>query len=57
MGMILTHFKPRNLKVLVLGLDAAGKTTLLYRIKDGRSIPGSIPTIGFNTEEVQVIML
>jgi len=43
MGMAFAqYFKPRNLKVLVLGLDAAGKTTMLYRIKEGRSLPGSI---------------
>ena len=55
MGLVVSHFmKPRNLKILVLGLDAAGKTTLLYRIKDGKALKSSIPTIGFNVEEIQV---
>ena len=34
-----------------MGLDAAGKTTLLYKLKLGENIT-SIPTIGFNVEEV-----
>ena len=40
-------------KVLILGLDAAGKTTLLYRLKLGQKVP-TIPTIGFNVEQVHV---
>jgi ADP-ribosylation factor 1/2 len=37
---------------LMLGLDAAGKTTLLYRLKLGE-VQHTIPTIGFNVETVQ----
>lgn len=37
--------------ILMLGLDASGKTTLLYRLKLGEVIT-TIPTIGFNVEEV-----
>lgn len=55
MGMLISHYaKRKNLKVLVLGLDAAGKTTLLYRLKDGR-VSSTIPTIGYNVEEIKVI--
>ncbi|KAH8305342.1 hypothetical protein KR044_006851 [Drosophila immigrans] len=35
--------------VLMIGLDAAGKTTTLYQLKLGSSLT-SIPTIGFNVE-------
>jgi small GTP-binding protein len=35
----------------MLGLDGAGKTTILYRLRLGEIIP-SIPTIGFNLESV-----
>ncbi|KAH8386440.1 hypothetical protein KR093_000578 [Drosophila rubida] len=35
--------------VLMIGLDAAGKTTALYQLKLGGSFT-SIPTIGFNVE-------
>jgi ADP-ribosylation factor protein 1 len=37
-------------KILMQGLDAAGKTTLLYKIFKGRNIETTIPTIGFNVE-------
>ena len=36
-------------KILMLGLDAAGKTTILYSLKLGR-VSNTIPTIGFNVE-------
>lgn len=37
----------QNCKILMLGLDAAGKTTILYSLKLGK-ITNTIPTIGFN---------
>ena len=39
-------------RVLMLGLDAAGKTTLLYKLKLNELV-SSVPTVGFNVEEVQ----
>ena len=38
-------------RVLLLGLDLAGKTTLLYKLKLGEVVT-CIPTIGFNVETV-----
>lgn len=38
-----------DLKVLFVGLDAAGKTSLLYRLKLGEVVT-TIPTIGPGTE-------
>lgn len=35
----------------MLGLDAAGKTTILYKLKLGQSVT-TIPTVGFNVETV-----
>ena len=35
----------------MLGLDAAGKTTITYKLKLGE-IVSSVPTIGFNYETV-----
>ena len=36
----------------MLGLDAAGKTTILYKLKLGEVV-SSVPTIGFNVESLQ----
>ena len=41
----------RDVKILMVGLDAAGKTTILYQLKLGELVT-PIPTIGFNVEEV-----
>ena len=51
MGNIPTKFqsKKKELRILVLGLDSAGKTTILYRLKTGETIH-SEPTVGFNAE-------
>ncbi|KAK2727385.1 hypothetical protein QYM36_008020 [Artemia franciscana] len=37
---------------VVIGLDAAGKTTILYKLKLGEIVT-TIPTIGFNVETVE----
>ncbi|NXX39604.1 ARF5 factor, partial [Tricholaema leucomelas] len=37
---------------LIVGLDAAGKTTILYKLKLGEIVT-TIPTIGFNVETVE----
>ncbi|VDP90929.1 unnamed protein product [Echinostoma caproni] len=37
---------------LIVGLDAAGKTTILYKLKLGEVVT-TIPTIGFNVETVE----
>lgn len=39
-------------RILMVGLDAAGKTTILYKLKLGE-VTTTIPTIGFNVETVQ----
>ncbi len=40
-------------RIVMLGLDAAGKTTVLYKIKLNETV-STIPTIGFNVEEVRL---
>jgi len=42
----------REKRILMVGLDAAGKTTVLYKLKLGEIVT-TIPTIGFNVETVQ----
>ncbi|KAK0618853.1 ADP-ribosylation factor family-domain-containing protein [Immersiella caudata] len=39
----------REVRILMLGLDAAGKTTILYNLKMQRQVT-TIPTVGFNVE-------
>ena len=48
----LFNFRKEETKILMVGLDAAGKTTILYKLKLGEVI-NTIPTIGFSVETVQ----
>ena len=48
---LLNSFSDMKCKILMLGLDAAGKTTILYQMKLNEAI-SSVPTVGFNVEEV-----
>ncbi|EPS68957.1 hypothetical protein M569_05811, partial [Genlisea aurea] len=46
-------FAKKQIKILFLGLDAAGKTTIVYRLKMGE-LANAIPTAGtFNLETVE----
>ncbi|XP_065909351.1 ADP-ribosylation factor 4-like [Dysidea avara] len=45
-------FGKKNMRILMVGLDAAGKTTILYKLKLGEIVT-TIPTIGFNVETVE----
>ena len=47
----LFNFKV-NKRVLMLGIDGAGKTTILYKLKLGE-VRTTIPTIGFNVESIE----
>uniref|UniRef100_A0A4W3IDJ8 ADP-ribosylation factor-like protein 1 n=1 Tax=Callorhinchus milii TaxID=7868 RepID=A0A4W3IDJ8_CALMI len=42
----------REMRILILGLDGAGKTTILYKLQVGEVVT-TIPTIGFNVETIQ----
>merc|ERR1712087_566259 len=44
--------KPKEDNYLMFGLDAAGKTTMGYKLKLGEVVT-TIPTIGFNVETVE----
>eukprot|EP01114_Cavostelium_apophysatum_P009985 TRINITY_DN2334_c0_g1_i2.p1 TRINITY_DN2334_c0_g1~~TRINITY_DN2334_c0_g1_i2.p1 ORF type:complete len:188 (-),score=29.54 TRINITY_DN2334_c0_g1_i2:37-600(-) len=57
MGNFLTLFSDLFVtkcpqRLVMLGLDAAGKTTILYKLHLGETVH-TIPTIGFNVETVQ----
>jgi small GTP-binding protein len=48
MGSILGKTEP-SMKIVMLGLDAAGKTMILYKAS-GQEVKTTIPTIGMNVE-------
>jgi small GTP-binding protein len=48
---LLKSFGSMDARLLLVGLDAAGKTTTLYKLKLGEVV-ATIPTIGFNVERV-----
>lgn len=59
MGLLISQlvkvyesFGQRQARIVMLGLDAAGKTTILYKLKVNETV-STIPTIGFNVETVQ----
>ncbi|XP_041377509.1 ADP-ribosylation factor 3-like [Gigantopelta aegis] len=53
MGHLWTRlFRHRDVRILLLGLDCAGKTTILYKLKLDELVT-TIPTIGFNVETIQ----
>lgn len=43
----------KEMRVLMVGLDGAGKSTILYKLKLGETVQ-TTPTIGFNVETVQM---
>ncbi|KAM4771902.1 ADP-ribosylation factor-like protein 14 [Rhinophrynus dorsalis] len=46
-----THSKVKQARILILGLDAAGKSTVLYKFKFKEPF-STIPTVGFNVEMI-----
>jgi ADP-ribosylation factor protein 1/Arf/Sar family protein len=44
-GWISLLMKQKEMRILMVGLDAAGKTTILYKLKLGEVVT-TIPTIG-----------
>ncbi|EYU46851.1 hypothetical protein MIMGU_mgv1a024951mg [Erythranthe guttata] len=45
-------FGKKEVRIVMIGLDAAGKTTILYKLKLGKVV-STIPTIGFNVETLE----
>ena len=50
--LMIRLFERKQRRILMLGLDGSGKTTILYRMKLGQNVD-TIPTIGFNIETVK----
>ena len=56
-NLFSTLFGKRDMRILMVGLDAAGKTTILYKLKLGEIVT-TIPTIGKLTGDflIQIIL-
>ncbi|NWW97672.1 ARL11 protein, partial [Caloenas nicobarica] len=53
MGKLISKGRhERDARVVMLGLDFAGKSTLLYKLKSSWAVETS-PTVGFNVESLQ----
>ncbi|NXA10210.1 ARL11 protein, partial [Sapayoa aenigma] len=53
MGKLISKgWQKRDARVVMLGLDFAGKSTLLYKLKSGQAVE-TCPTVGFNVESLQ----
>jgi ADP-ribosylation factor protein 1 len=56
MGNLSTFFQrlvsKKNVRILMVGLDGAGKTSILYKLKMGESV-ATLPTVGFNVENIE----
>ncbi|OXB69655.1 UNVERIFIED_CONTAM: hypothetical protein H355_012009 [Colinus virginianus] len=53
MGLQSTkHSRVKQANILMLGLDSAGKSTLLYKLKSDEAFL-TIPTIGFNVDMIE----
>ena len=49
-------FAKKEMRILMVGLDAAGKTTILYKLKLGEIVT-TIPTIGkFNGGQIHPLL-
>ncbi|CAD8169011.1 unnamed protein product [Paramecium pentaurelia] len=57
MGSLFTKlysslFNKKQIRLIMIGLDAVGKTTILYRLNLNQELKAPIPTIGFNVEKI-----
>jgi len=50
--LVSIFWRNKEAKILLIGLDNAGKTSILYKLKLGELI-NTYPTIGFNLETVE----
>ena len=51
-SQFMSIFNKKDARIVMVGLDAAGKTTVLYKLKLN-DVVTTIPTIGFNVERLE----
>lgn len=51
-ALFSSFFAKKHMRMLMIGLDGAGKTTILYKLKLGEVVT-TVPTLGFNVENVE----
>ncbi|KAM8784738.1 ADP-ribosylation factor-like protein 11 [Rhynchonycteris naso] len=54
MGSVNSRGQKAKAEVVMMGLDSAGKTTLLYKLK-GYQLMETQPTVGFNVEPLEAL--
>ncbi|XP_066237014.1 ADP-ribosylation factor-like protein 11 isoform X2 [Saccopteryx leptura] len=54
MGSVNSRGQKAKAQVVMMGLDSAGKTTLLYKLK-GYQLVETQPTVGFNVETLEAL--
>ena len=42
--------RKKQAKVVMIGLDFAGKSSIMYKMKQKKNLPSTVPTLGFNVE-------
>mmetsp|Transcript_20841 Transcript_20841/g.65558 ORF Transcript_20841/g.65558 Transcript_20841/m.65558 type:complete len:199 (+) Transcript_20841:62-658(+) len=52
LSRVFRAFTAVEARLVMVGLDAAGKTTILYKLKLAQVV-STVPTVGFNVESVQ----
>lgn len=52
MGSVSSRDHKAEAQVVMIGLDSAGKTTLLYKLKGHQTVE-TLPTVGFNVEPLE----
>ena len=48
----IDNINKKPARIVFLGLDAAGKTTILYKFVKSRETFETFPTVGFNVEKI-----
>lgn len=53
LNYIRSLFGRKEVKILLLGLDNAGKTTIIFQLKLGLNVQ-TMPTLGFVYEQIEI---